>query len=131
PVTHINLSYLPLVNNTDLERDFRACLAGFGTVLHLGLYHNPQSGWFEDKGYSVINQPINGTYAAFAHRMDFGLIGSTRPSFYTTWKDMGTYCRYCYLDDHSLNDCPSCPIRKCYKCQCSRHIAIACPHSAN
>lgn len=127
-VTRLKLSQLPILPKTELEAGLRRSLTPFGQVVQLGLYEETNGGWFLGRSYAVLVHRPGQHYQELCHRISYGVVGTTERSFYATWENMGTYCRYCHETDHSIQACPTRPVRTCYNCHRPGHIAVACPH---
>ncbi|KAI9495432.1 hypothetical protein BDB00DRAFT_732196, partial [Zychaea mexicana] len=128
-ITKLELEKLPIgIPAKELEEGLRASLSPFGSVLHLSLYR-AAAGWFQGYGCAVLsNHEEDDSLDGLTHRIEFGQVGSRLRHFYATWKDMGTYCRYCHNDDHSIDTCPTRLAQGCFNCSRRGHKASECPH---
>ncbi|ORE01173.1 hypothetical protein BCV72DRAFT_322876 [Rhizopus microsporus var. microsporus] len=75
----------------------------YGTVLHVGLYHDPVSRLFFGKGYAFIDTaPEDRTVPSLSHEIDL----TNQQLIYASWRDMAPHCFYCLKPGHTKGNCP-------------------------
>ncbi|KAG0185224.1 hypothetical protein DFQ28_009697, partial [Apophysomyces sp. BC1034] len=135
-VTHVRLSKLPILPQATLEAGLRVVLLRFGEILDLGLYTEPNGGFFMGNWYAVLASDPGRSYAPLSHRLawfnpeDDSETASAR-SFFASWSNMPVHCRYCHEAGHAMPDCPKRPARQCWNCHREGHVAATCPRTTN
>ncbi|CEG79399.1 hypothetical protein RMATCC62417_13874 [Rhizopus microsporus] len=102
-------------------------LSRYGTVLHVGLYRDPVSRLFFDKGYALIDTaPEDRTVLPLSHEIDL----TNQRLIYASWRGMAPHCFYCHKPGHTKGNCPRLSqqrIKTCYSCGDPGHLTRECP----
>lgn len=131
-VIKVSLSDLPMLPRAQVLAGLTTSLSPFGRVVDVGITTEPTTGVFMGSGYANIHIPTGNPdeqqpvqFAALAHTISW--CESKKETFYATWINMPTWCRYCHEVGHTKYNCEKSKARTiCYECHNQGHRSADC-----
>ncbi|PHZ10868.1 uncharacterized protein RHIMIDRAFT_258072, partial [Rhizopus microsporus ATCC 52813] len=105
----VSLEKLPLMRPDSLTPLLTEALSRYGTVLHVGLYRDPD--------HTVIS---------LSHEIDL----TNQRLIYASWRGMAPHCFYCHKPGYTKGNCSRLSqqrIKTCYSCGDPDHLIRECP----
>ncbi|KAG1546734.1 hypothetical protein G6F49_010410 [Rhizopus delemar] len=127
-VYRVSLDKLPILRPSELSPLLQEVFSQYGKVLHVGLYLDPKTKLFFEKGYIMLDVADNdaNVYRSLTHEISLG----HHRVILATWRGMEKHCFYCHKPGHTKSGCQRLQrqkIKSCYACKSLEHLVKDCP----